>query len=229
MKQLLLLHGAIGAKDQLERLKEMLMGEYNIYTLNFSGHGGNEMPEEQFTMDMFARDIISYLDGKNINKADIFGYSMGGYAAIHAALKYPGRIGKIFTLATKFEWSPEIAEREVKMLDAEKIKAKIPKFAGELALRHGEDNWIKLLEKTAEMMRELGKGEPLELNQLSNEVMVTVGDRDKMVSLEETIAAYRAIPNAKLLVIPGTPHPIEQADTGRLKEELELFFGNPLQ
>ena len=224
MKPVLLLHGAIGAKDQLEGLKKILSGAHDVYTLNFSGHGGNELPEEPFTMDMLAGDIISYLDGKGISTVDIFGYSMGGYAAIHTALNYPGRIGKIFTLATKFEWSPEIAEREVKMLDAEKIKAKVPKFAVELALRHGEGNWIKLLEKTAEMMRELGKGKPLKLNQLSNEAMVAVGDRDKMVSLEETIAAYRALPNAKLLIIPGTPHPIEQADVGRLANEIEIFL-----
>lgn len=224
MKPVLLLHGAIGAKDQLDDLKKILSGAHDVYTLNFSGHGGNELPEEPFTMDMFAGDIISYLDGKGISTVDIFGYSMGGYAAIHTALNYHGRIGKIFTLATKFEWSPEIAEREVKMLDAEKIKAKVPKFAVELALRHGEGNWIKLLEKTAEMMRELGKGKPLKLNQLSNEAMVAVGDRDKMVSLEETIAAYRALPNAKLLIIPGTPHPIEQADVGRLANEIEIFL-----
>ena len=224
MKPVLLLHGAIGAKDQLDDLKKILSDAYDVHTLNFSGHGGNELPEEPLTMDMFARDIISYLDGKDISTVDIFGYSMGGYAAIHAALNYHGRIGKIFTLATKFEWSPEIAEREVKMLDAEKIKAKVPKFAVELALRHGEGNWIKLLEKTAEMMRELGKGKPLKLNQLSNEAMVAVGDRDKMVSLEETIAAYRAIPKAKLLIIPGTPHPIEQVNIGILADEIEIFL-----
>ena len=224
MNQLLLLHGAIGAKDQLDDLKKILSDAYDVHTLNFSGHGGNELPEEPFTMDMFAGDIISYLDGKGISTVDIFGYSMGGYAAIHTALNHKDRIGKIFTLATKFEWSPDIAEREVKMLDAEKIKAKVPKFAEELALRHGEDNWIKLLEKTAEMMRELGKGKPLELNQLSNEAMVAVGDRDKMVSLEETITAYRAIQNAKLLVIPGTPHPIEQVNMGILAEEIKRFL-----
>ena len=224
MKPVLLLHGAIGAKDQLDDLKKILSDAYDVHTLNFTGHGGREIPNEPLTMDMFARDIISYLDGKDISTVDIFGYSMGGYAAIHTALNHKDRIGKIFTLATKFEWSPEIAEREVKMLDAEKIKAKVPKFAVELALRHGEGNWIKLLEKTAEMMRELGKGKPLKLNQLSNEAMVAVGDRDKMVSLEETIAAYRAIPKAKLLIIPGTPHPIEQVNIGILADEIEIFL-----
>lgn len=224
MKKLLLLHGALGSKDQFTELITKLRGNYEVHAINFSGHGGKDIPAEPFTMEMFAKDIAGYLDEKNISEIDVFGYSMGGYAALLMELLSPGRIKKIFTLATKFEWSPEIAEREVKMLDAEKIKKKVPKFAEELAKRHGEGNWVKLLEKTAEMMRELGNGNPLELNQLSNEVMVAVGDRDNMVSLEETITAYRAIPNAKLLVIPGTPHPIEQANIGILAEEIKRFL-----
>lgn len=224
MKQLLLLHGALGAKDQLEGLKGMLSGRYDVHTLNFTGHGGGDIPNEPFTMDMFADDIIAYLDKMNLDAVNIFGYSMGGYAALYAAIKYPGRIEKIFTLATKFEWSPEIAEREVKMLDAEKIKAKVPKFAGELAKRHGEDNWVKLLEKTAEMMRSLGICEPLKLDRVNSEVMISLGDRDKMVSIEETVSAYRSLANAKLAIFPGIPHPIEQVNTRRLAEEFELFF-----
>ncbi len=224
MKKLLLLHGALGSKDQFSELIAKLRGKYEVHAINFSGHGGKDIPAEPFTMEMFAKDIAGYLDEKNISEIDVFGYSMGGYAALLMELQSPGRIKKIFTLATKFEWSPEIAEREVKMLDAEKIKKKVPKFAEELAKRHGEENWVKLLEKTAAMMRELGNGNPLELNQLSNEVMVAVGDRDNMVSLEETITAYRAIPNAKLLVIPGTPHPIEQANIGILAEEIKRFL-----
>lgn len=226
MKNLLLLHGALGSSQQMEPLKEALSGKYNVHTLNFSGHGGGEIPAEPFSIGMFAGDIIRYIDNNNIAGTDIFGYSMGGYAALYAALKNPAKIGKIFTLATKFEWSPETAEREVKMLDAEKIKQKVPKFAEELSLRHGQGNWINVLTKTAEMMMALGSDNLLtheQLGELKNEVLVGIGDRDKMVTLEETIAAYRALPDAKLLILPGTPHPIEQVDVNRAADEIKRF------
>lgn len=228
MKRILLLHGAIGAKDQLGVLQELLSAEMEVHTMNFTGHGGGEIPDEPFTMDMFARDIITYLDSNNIGEINIFGYSMGGYAALHAALNNPGRISKIFTLATKFEWTPEIAEREVKMLDAEKMKVKVPKFAAELAKRHGEDKWETLLQKTADMMTGLGEKNVLTaelLNQINNKTLVGIGDSDKMVSLEETIAAFRALPNANLIVLPAMPHPIEMADCTRLVAEIKRFFG----
>ena len=227
MIKLLLLHGAIGAKDQFGILRELLSAEMEVHTMNFTGHGGGEIPEEPFTIDMFARDIITYLDSNNIDEINIFGYSMGGYAALYAALNNPGRIGKIFTLATKFDWTPEIAEREVKMLDAQKMKVKVPKFAAELAKRHGEDKWVTLLQKTADMMTGLGNKNVLSvelLNQINNKVLVGIGDSDKMVSLEETIAAYRALSNANLIVLPATPHPIEMADSTRLAAEIKSFF-----
>ncbi len=227
MKRILLLHGAIGAKDQFGVLQELLSADMEVHTMNFTGHGGGTIPVEPFAIDMFARDIIAYLDSNHIDEVNIFGYSMGGYAALYAALNNPGRIGKIFTFATKFEWIPEIAEREVKMLDAEKMKVKVPKFAQELAKRHGEDKWETLLLKTAEMMTGLGNRNVLTaelMKQINNKVLVGIGDSDKMVSLEETIAAFRVLPNANLIVLPGTPHPIEMADSTRLAAEIKIFF-----
>ncbi len=224
MKKLLLLHGALGSKYQFKELSKKLNSSYEIHSLNFSGHGGMVIPIEPFSMEMFAEDIISFLNDNSINEIDVFGYSMGGYAALYTAINFPGRIRKIFTLATKFDWTPEIAERETAMLDVGKIKQKVPEFARELVLRHGENNWVRVLGKTTEMMRDLGTRDAMLLENIKNDVLVGIGDRDKMVTLDETITAYRSLPNAKLLVLPDTPHPLELADTERLTEEMKRFF-----
>jgi hypothetical protein len=39
-----------------------------------------------------------------------------------------------------------------------------------------------------------------------------LGDRDKMVSLEETVTVSKQLPNASLAVLPQTSHPVEKAD-----------------
>lgn len=227
MRDLILLHGAIGSKEQFSGLKQLLKDSYNLHTFNFNGHGGREIPAEPFTIEMFADDIINYVKSNKLITADFFGYSMGGYAALYAAGKQPELFGKIFTIAVKFEWSPEIAAREVKMLDAENIKQKVPKFAEELAERHGADKWETVLKKTAAMIKELGNKNVLTaeiMKQINNKVLVGIGDSDKMVSLEETISAYRLLPNAKLLVMPGTPHHIEMINSSKLAGEINRFF-----
>ncbi len=188
MHKLLLLHGAIGAKDQLKPLAEALKNDYEVHALNFSGHGGEQMPNS-FSIELFANDVLTYLDKTNIQKINIFGYSMGGYVALYLAKYYPNKIEKVFTLATKFEWNPDISQKEIKMLDTNKIEEKIPAFAQILEKRHQPNNWKVLLKKTSDMMVALGNKNCLTLQNLTSINILTkigVGDNDNMVTLGET-------------------------------------------
>lgn len=226
MQHLLLLHGAIGAKDQLEELANQLKEKYIVHTLNFSGHGGESISNE-FSIEQFSKDVLNYLSKNKIDTINIFGYSMGGYVALYLAKFHQQKVNKVFTLATKFLWTPEIAQREIKMLDANKIEEKIPAFAKQLEKRHSPADWKWLLQKTAEMMIALGNNNPLSLNDyktITQSVQIGIGDKDTMVSLEETIDVYRHLPNARFIVFPNTQHPIEKVDLNRLKNEIQLFF-----
>jgi pimeloyl-ACP methyl ester carboxylesterase len=226
MQHLLLLHGALGSKDQFANLASGLNEHYIVHLLNFSGHGGVPMPEK-FSIEIFANDVLKYLEENKISKINIFGYSMGGYVALYLAKHYPEKIEKIFTLGTKFHWSPEIAAKETKMLDAGKITEKIPAFAEALSKRHGPLNWKLVLNKTAEMMNELGNKNILSLPDykgIENTVQIGIGDNDTMVTLEETLDAYRKLKTAFFIVMPNTQHPIEKVNPERLKMEIRLFF-----
>jgi esterase/lipase len=226
MKQLLLLHGAIGAKDQLQPLADELKEHFNVHSLNFSGHGGESMPEH-FSIEIFAKDVLNYLEKNNIQTISIFGYSMGGYVALYLAKHHPSKVEKVFTLATKFLWSPEIAAKETTILDPEKIAEKLPAFAKTLEARHAANDWKTVLTKTAAMMTSLGNKNPLQpddYESIENQVLVGIGDKDTMVSLEETINVYRKLKNSNLLVLPYTQHPIEKVDVSRLKMEIVSFF-----
>ena len=156
MNPVLLLHGALGSSSQLEPLKQKLEARgKEVFMLNFSGHSG--VPSRgSFGIEIFADDVLTFIDKQNLNRVDIFGYSMGGYVAVWLALKHPERVGKIITLGTKFDWSPESAEQEVRKLNAEKIQEKVPAFARILEHRHAPNDWKELLSKTRDMMLSLG-------------------------------------------------------------------------
>lgn len=226
MKKLLLLHGALGAKSQFAKLEALLRNRFEVYSIDLTGHGLNDLIEEPFSIEMFSGDIKSWINENSNEPVNIFGYSMGGYAALNYAKDNPGKAGKIFTLATKFEWTPVTAAREVKMLDAGKIKEKAPKFAEELSARHGA-KWEKILEKTGEMIIALGNRNVLRQEDLTGiecEVLIGIGDRDKMVTIEESVATYRLLKNGNLTVLPGTAHPLEQAEAARLAFEIKEFM-----
>jgi pimeloyl-ACP methyl ester carboxylesterase len=227
MQPLLLLHGAIGAADQLHALADRLSSRYRIYALDFSGHGGKPFGDEPFSIALFAKDVLEFIEAEQLQKVSIFGYSMGGYVAMYLAKNYPDKINRVVTLATKFHWDETIAAREVQMLNPDKIEQKLPAFAESLQQRHAPNDWKKVLKKTADMMLSLGSNnilKPEDHTVIAIPSLLLLGDRDKMVSLEETVAVYKSLPNGQMGIIPGTPHPIEQVDIAMLDFLISRFI-----
>ena len=227
MKDIILLHGAIGSARQLEPLADSLKKKYNIHLLNLPGHAGKPFPKQGFSMEGFADAVAEYLDKNNIQTVSIFGYSMGGYIAMIFAQNYPGRVEKIITLATKFYWDEIVATRETAMLQAETIELKIPAFARELEKRHAPLDWKEQLAHTRDLLTRLGKKNDLtsgNYKKITIPCLLMLGDRDKMVTLSETVDVYTALPNASLAVLPKTPHPIEKIPISLLKFTIDRFM-----
>ena len=114
MKHLLLLHGAIVAKDQFDDLAIALRSKYHVHTIDFNGHGTFPALNECFSIEGFAHDVIKYLHENNITQVVIFGYSMGGYVAIFLARYYREIVSKVIRLATKFHWDETLAIKEIR-------------------------------------------------------------------------------------------------------------------
>lgn len=226
MHHLILLHGAIGSSEQLRSLADELSTSFIIHNPDFPGHGGNETKID-FTIQYFAEHVKAYCQMQGIHSVSIFGYSMGGYVALYLARHYPSLVKSIITLATKFVWDKEIAEKECNMLVPETIEKKIPAFAEILQQRHAPADWKKVLHKTCTMLKKLGENNELnneDLSAIAIPVLVMIGDRDKMVSIEETKEAYKQLSNSQLSVLPSTPHQIERTDPVLLAFIIRKFF-----
>ncbi len=227
MGSILLLHGAIGAKDQLQETAGLLSAHHDVYCMNFSGHGGEPFSDTDFSIERFAKEVLDCMSLNKIDSANIFGYSMGGYVGLYLARHYPEKIKSVATLGTKFDWDPTIAEKEIQLLNAEKIEAKLPTFAAILKKRHEPNDWKTVLQRTADMLVAMGKHNPLtkeDHSLVQQPILLILGDRDKMVSLEETLGVYSRLPNAQLSILPATPHPIEMVKTERLVFEIISFL-----
>ena len=227
MQEILLLHGAIGDSEQLKPLDKLLAVDHIVYRLNFNGHGGTPISGDPFSIEGFAQEVIDFLSVHHINSINIFGFSMGGYVAMYLAKYYPDKVNKLITLATKFHWDDTVAAKELTLLDPEQIAEKIPAFAAQLKMRHNPQDWKIVLHKTAEMLLKMGNNNTIKMQEyqsIKQPVLVMLGDRDKMVSLEETTKIYRQLPNAELLILPETQHPIESVNIHRLAVEIKSFL-----
>ncbi|HTH57906.1 MAG TPA: alpha/beta fold hydrolase [Cyclobacteriaceae bacterium] len=214
MNPIVLLHGALGSTTQLHSLAEKFKSVgREIFSFNFSGHGGTAFSGNEFGIDTFSKELLSFLDSQQIQRADIFGYSMGGYVALWAAHLHPDRIGKMVTLGTKFDWTPESAEKDIRKLNPQKIEEKVPSFALTLKERHAPNDWREVLMKTAEMMKRLGQQPLLTehiLDQVKSPVHILLGDQDETVDLNFSKQVVTWLPFGKFVSLPNTPHPIEK-------------------
>src|SRR5689334_18153554 len=72
---------------QVETLKE----NFRVIAYDIRGHGESSAGNVDFSIDLFATDLISLMDVLKIEKAMLCGLSMGGYIALNAMEKYQHR------------------------------------------------------------------------------------------------------------------------------------------
>jgi len=216
----ILLHGALGASSQFNSLVKVLeTKETIVHCFDFSGHGGKAFSANGFGIEVFAEELEHFLIEEKIEKANVFGYSMGGYVALWLAHQHPKYFKSISTLGTKFDWSPESASKEVKMLNPEKLLEKIPAFAEALQQRHQPNDWKLLMHKTAEMMLALGNKPLLTkevLQKIETPVLLCQGDQDNMADITYTKQVADYLPKGKFKSLVNTPHPFEKVELEKI-------------
>lgn len=83
----------------------MFAGDYTVYGLSRK----NELEPGCTTRDM-ARDIAQAMETLGIEKADVFGVSMGGMIAQHLAIDHPDKVGKLVLAVTCPRPNPMLEE-----------------------------------------------------------------------------------------------------------------------
>ena len=219
-KTILFLHGALGSSKDLVPLMGMMEEKnYEALTFDFSGHGQKAKWPDEFRIDLFARDLESFIQLRKLEDVIVFGYSMGGYIALYHAANYPDSpIRQIVTYGTKFNWSEKAVSRELIMLDPDHLKEKFPTFADSLMEKHGE-RWKALLLSTAHMMQNLERLDGLTREDLSDvEIPVTfiLGDQDRMVSSEETNFTASWLRRGQVKTLTHSKHELERSNLREL-------------
>lgn len=73
---------------------------FKVITFDNRGSGKSDRPDEPYTMEMMAKDIIGLMDYLDIEKAHMMGYALGGMVLQRLAIDYPERLNKLILLNT---------------------------------------------------------------------------------------------------------------------------------
>lgn len=222
---IVVLHGAYMTIPSMGAIIPKLAETHTVYALEFQGHGRTNDIDRPITYENLGDDVAAFMDAVKLEKADVFGYSMGANAGLQLAIRHPEKVGKIVALSASYDakgWQPAFV-------------AFIPQMKPEMFVGTPmEDEWKKLavnpdgFRPMVEKMIAL-EHEPLawenEIKALKHPVLLIAGDAD-VATLEHTIAMFRLLGGgemgdmgkplaaSRLAILPATSHTavIGQAD-----------------
>lgn len=224
---LLLLPGLLGSiNNQWHIFVAPFLDDFRIIRVDLRGHGlsGNQAPN--LMPERMVQDLFSLLDHLDIGGVHIAGYSLGGYLGLMMHLSQPGRIRSLLLHASKFYWSKHTASQMREQLNPERMTDQAPAYANQLALDHGANRWRALVRQAADLASYLAENGITETNAALAQcpVLVSVGDRDELVTVREAQRLSRVFHQGALMVLPGVRHPFPSANPLPLLSAMRIFF-----
>ncbi|WPB89281.1 alpha/beta fold hydrolase [Streptomyces malaysiensis] len=108
---LVLLAGQANNHHWWDRVREDFHATHRTITLDCRGTGVSGKPKEGYSTRHFAEDVIAVRDHLGIERADLYGTSMGGRVAQWVAARHPQRIRRL-VLGCTSPGGPHAVERD---------------------------------------------------------------------------------------------------------------------
>lgn len=132
----------------------ILAEHHRVITVDLQGHGRTADIDRPIDQWFMADDIAALIDHLQLDKPDLVGYSLGGGAALCAALRYPTKIGRVVAASTFLRADgvyPDIRaqQRQVSAAAAEAMK-NTPMYELYRRIAPRPEDFPRLLDKLGE-------------------------------------------------------------------------------
>ena len=128
---IIFIHGFPFNKSMWNLQVEALKDNYRVIAYDIQGHGNSDTGNEDFTIELFVKDLLSLMDALKIDKTVLCGLSLGGYIALNAIESYPGRFNALILSDTQcIADTPEAKEKRMKAIESIR-KSGVEKYADE--------------------------------------------------------------------------------------------------
>ena len=214
---LVLLHGAYMTIDAMGEVVPALAETRQVIAVELQGHGRTADIDRPLTYEQMADDIAALLRHLMIEKADVFGYSMGGGVAFQVAIRHPKVVRKLVVTSASYTsdgMHPELLEM-IPTLTPE-VFAGSPIEEAYLRTAPNPDDFPTLVAKMKQLDMEPFAWPPEDIRGIAAPTLLIIGDSDA-IRLEHAVELFQllgggvmgdlaGLPKSQLAVLPGTTH-----------------------
>lgn len=214
---LIVLHGAYMNIPTMGAIIPMLAASHKVYALELQGHGRTTDIDRPITYPNLADDVAAFMAAVGLEKADVFGYSMGAVTGLQLAIRHPEKVDQLVFASGAYDvagWQPEfvafIPQMTVDMFVNMPFAEDYRKLAAD------PDGFPALVAKLIALEKEPMAWEA-EVKVLKTPVLIITGDAD-VATLEHAVAMFRLLGGgamgdmgkplaaSRLAVMPATAH-----------------------
>jgi pimeloyl-ACP methyl ester carboxylesterase len=223
---LVLLHGAFsGIGTSFGRVLPGLAKARQVIAFEMQGHGRTADIDRPLTVEGMADDVAAALSQLGVEQADVLGYSLGGFVALHFAVRHPKMLRKLVLMSSSYTLGgihPGLMEGMGEMKPEMMYGSSFHEEYMRIAPR--PENFNRLFEKKTEMDRQLKDFSDEQMRGIKAPALVMIGDSD-LIRPEHAVEMFRlfgggvfgdtpaGLPNSQLAILPGTSH-VSIADRG---------------
>ncbi len=224
----LLLHGMGGSLANFPRAIALLARSHRVVALDLAGFGLSDRPRDaDLTPQGQARLVRGLMARLGIQRADVIGHSLGGAIALHLAARYPEAVGRLVLVSSAVPgrlipwflrpvWFPPVVRTIVALClhcaPAREWMWRAGVWSADVLtpeLRQAM-RLPSLVRGTTDAITRVGlalaREERLDLSQVRQPVLLLWGAEDRWVDLRSARRLLRALPDARLEVIPRARH-----------------------
>ena len=221
---IIFLHGFPFSKSMWHGQMEFLKFQHRLIAVDIRGFGKSIDEESVLGIDLFADDLIAFMDALTIDQAIICGLSMGGFIALNAVKRFPKRFVSLILCDTQcVADTAEIKEKRYKTIEEIKIKGVNEFNNGFLKSVFHEDSLLHKTELVEKLRRVvygntqhiitsglIALAERTEtcsaLSDINIPTLILCGREDEVTPLEQSVHMHENIEHSILYVLDHSGH-----------------------
>jgi pimeloyl-ACP methyl ester carboxylesterase len=238
---LVLLHGAFSAiGTSFGALVPRLAQSRQVIGFELQAHGRTADIDRPMSLEQMADDVAAALRHLGIERADVFGYSMGAGVALHVAIRHPEVVRKLILASVTYDLSgvhpglmDNLGEMKPEMMHGS------PWHTEYMQIAPRPQDFNTLFAKKTQMDRGI-KDIPAEtIRAITAPTLLIIGDSD-LVRPEHAVEMFRllgggvfgdmppGLPPSQLAIVPGASHVTVMQHADVLLSIIPAFLDAPM-